>query len=84
MCYQIVERYAACHCHYFTHGVDRCVAYGHAGHQTVEKVVFVGYACPKHSQQGQGSASAVRHAGLPDSGYSSAGGYGQHNSSYRR
>jgi hypothetical protein len=84
MCIQIVELYAVCKCIYYRHGIDRCAAYGHAGHQIVEKVIYVGYTCGTHSQQRQGSSSAVRYAGLPDSGYSSAGGYGQHNPSYRR
>ncbi|KAF1985553.1 hypothetical protein K402DRAFT_305307, partial [Aulographum hederae CBS 113979] len=49
MCYQVMERYAVCHCVYFKHSIDPCSSYGHRGHPVLEKTIFVGYACPRHS-----------------------------------
>ncbi|KAJ0420406.1 Alpha/Beta hydrolase protein [Aspergillus carlsbadensis] len=57
MCYQLVERYSVCGCLYFQHAIDPCTAYGQRGHQTQEKTVLVGYACPRHSaRRGSGSS----------------------------
>ncbi|KAI5859044.1 hypothetical protein BZA05DRAFT_329765 [Tricharina praecox] len=47
MCLRVVERYAVCGCIYFTHGVDRCGAYGQ--HQVQDRVVLVGHTCPLHA-----------------------------------
>lgn len=57
MCYQIVERYAACGCIYHRHGVDPCPASGR--HAPTERTVPVGYMCPSHESQ----------AGVQSSGY---------------
>lgn len=48
MCYQIVERYVACNCLYYTHDVDMCAAYGSYEHNIEEKTVLVGYTCSDH------------------------------------
>ncbi|OTA88006.1 hypothetical protein M434DRAFT_53095, partial [Hypoxylon sp. CO27-5] len=50
MCYQLIERYSACHCLYYQHAVDRCPAYGQSGHHITTRTILVGYACSKHSQ----------------------------------
>ncbi|KAF2453439.1 hypothetical protein BDY21DRAFT_293030 [Lineolata rhizophorae] len=71
MCYQVVERYAACRCLYYKHGIDRCAGYGQAGHVVQEKTVLVGYACSMHSSHRAETASMSGHGILPDSGYSS-------------
>ncbi|KAI0853105.1 hypothetical protein F5Y00DRAFT_132132 [Daldinia vernicosa] len=67
MCYQLVERYSACHCLYYQHAVDRCPAYGQAGHHITTRTILVGYACSKHAQ-----SSSHSYSGNPtysDSGY---------------
>jgi len=77
MCYVIVERYSVCRCLYYQHSVDMCIAYGQAGHDTLEKTILVGYLCPDHDTQ---SSSATHyqqqeeHQGrYSDSGYGTAG-----------
>ncbi|EAS29060.3 uncharacterized protein CIMG_07806 [Coccidioides immitis RS] len=57
MCYQLIEVYSVCRCLYHKHAVDPCTAYGQRGHVVQEKVVLVGYACPRHSA---GRPHAVR------------------------
>ncbi|KAF1985172.1 hypothetical protein K402DRAFT_309640, partial [Aulographum hederae CBS 113979] len=47
MCFRIVERYAVCGCVYHVHGIDACSAYGR--HAVQDRVVYVGYACSRHS-----------------------------------
>lgn len=49
MCYQVVERYAACRCIYHQHNIDPCPAYGQRGHLVQERTVLVGHVCPRHS-----------------------------------
>jgi hypothetical protein len=46
MCLRVVEKWAVCGCIYHVHGVDACPAYNQ--HGVSDKVVLVGYACPKH------------------------------------
>lgn len=58
MCYQLVERYAACKCLYFRHAVDPCERYGQRGHTVQERIVLVGYACPSHSSRHNGHDSS--------------------------
>jgi hypothetical protein len=48
MCIRVIEKYAVCGCIYHIHGVDACAAYGQ--HAVSDKVVAVGYACPKHAK----------------------------------
>lgn len=50
MCYQLVERYSACHCLYYQHAVDRCLAYGLSCHDIKTRTILVGYTCQKHAQ----------------------------------
>ncbi|KAK0712947.1 hypothetical protein B0T26DRAFT_649055 [Lasiosphaeria miniovina] len=50
MCKQVVEYYAVCKCHYFTHGVDKCPNVGQKGHPSpVIQKTYVGTNCPTHS-----------------------------------
>jgi hypothetical protein len=49
MCYQLIELYSACRCLYFPHPVDRCAAYGRAGHGIQWRTTLVGYSCSEHS-----------------------------------
>ncbi|KAI0376042.1 hypothetical protein F5Y04DRAFT_293246 [Hypomontagnella monticulosa] len=49
MCYQLIERYSACHCLYYQHAADRCAAYGQSGHPITTRTILVGYACQTHS-----------------------------------
>jgi hypothetical protein len=46
MCIRVIEKWAVCGCIYYTHAVDACPAYGQ--HGVSDKVIHVGYACPKH------------------------------------
>jgi hypothetical protein len=54
MCYQLVERYSACHCLYYQHAVDRCAAYGRPGHGIQRRTILVGYACSEHTSHSSG------------------------------
>ena len=49
MCIQVVERYSACGCLYYSHQVDKCSNYRKRGHDVQSREVLVGYTCPKHS-----------------------------------
>ncbi|PSR89022.1 hypothetical protein BD289DRAFT_334320, partial [Coniella lustricola] len=73
MCYQIVELYAACHCPYFTHAVDRCSLY--PNHNITQRVIYVGYACQVHQSSsaygGQQYATPYEQQQYSDSGYGS-------------
>ncbi|KAI1459953.1 hypothetical protein F4805DRAFT_419303 [Annulohypoxylon moriforme] len=51
MCYQLIERYSACHCLYYKHDVDRCPAYGKSGHHITTRTILVGYACQRHASR---------------------------------
>ncbi|KAH6713884.1 hypothetical protein BKA61DRAFT_606729 [Leptodontidium sp. MPI-SDFR-AT-0119] len=53
MCYLVVERYSVCRCLYYRHSVDKCAAYGKAGHGIQERTVLVGYSCERHSEYNQ-------------------------------
>jgi len=70
MCYQLVERYSACHCLYYEHAVDRCPHYGQHGHKTTRRVILVGYACVYHTSS-RGTYSASSQHTYSDSGYHS-------------
>jgi len=48
MCIRVIEKFAVCGCIYHIHGVDACAAYG--THAVSDKVVAVGYKCPKHAK----------------------------------
>ncbi|KAI0847673.1 hypothetical protein F5Y00DRAFT_240792, partial [Daldinia vernicosa] len=50
MCYQLVERYSACHCIYYLHAIDKCLAYGQPGHHITKRTILVGYACHEHDK----------------------------------
>lgn len=78
MCYRIVELYSVCRCLYHRHSIDPCKAVGQRDHVVQEKEVLVGYACERHSPQSSAAATGSGRDGLPDSGYSSAGGYYQY------
>ncbi|PHH74899.1 hypothetical protein CDD80_2759 [Ophiocordyceps camponoti-rufipedis] len=67
MCLQIVELYAACHCLYYQHAVDRCPSYGR--HGVEKRTVYVGYACSRHSSRAAQQAAPHNYS---DSGYHSA------------
>ncbi len=49
MCFQLTERYSACHCLYYKHAVDRCAYFGRPGHTCARRTILVGYACYHHS-----------------------------------
>ncbi|QPC67963.1 hypothetical protein HYE67_010194 [Fusarium culmorum] len=51
MCYQITERYAACHCVYYIHAINPCPSFDrHQPGQGIDKrTIFVGHACSSHS-----------------------------------
>ncbi|KAI2624851.1 hypothetical protein GGR54DRAFT_629357 [Hypoxylon sp. NC1633] len=68
MCYQLIERYSACHCLYYQHAVDRCAAYGQSGHHVTTRTILVGYACQKHAQSSN-YGSYARGQTYSDSGY---------------
>ena len=51
MCYQIIEKFAVCGCLYCKHAVDPCARYGLRDHTVQERVILVGYTCPRHSLQ---------------------------------
>ncbi|KAI1100631.1 hypothetical protein F4804DRAFT_348340 [Jackrogersella minutella] len=55
MCYQIIERYSACHCLYYQHAVDRCSAYGQPGHHVSTRTMLVGENCQQHAQRAESS-----------------------------
>lgn len=57
MCIRICELYSACRCLYYEHPVDRCAAYGRAGHHFSTKACLVGYACPAHAYSAGNSSS---------------------------
>lgn len=59
MCYQVVERYAICHCLYYKHAIDSCSAHGQEGHVVREKTVFVGGACAVHGSTRYGSSEGT-------------------------
>ncbi|CAC9892546.1 unnamed protein product [Aureobasidium pullulans] len=58
MCIQVVERYAVCRCIYHRHSLDPCAAYGSRSHGITERIVFVGYKCPSHTNTRQ---TALQH-----------------------
>ncbi|KAI0137843.1 hypothetical protein F4776DRAFT_621371 [Hypoxylon sp. NC0597] len=60
MCYQLIERYSACHCLYYQHAIDRCAAYGKEGHRTTARNILVGYACSNHQSKDFGFSSSTR------------------------
>ena len=70
MCYQLIERFSACRCVYYTHAVDRCPHYGQSGHKTTRRVILVGYACIDHAPARGNYSSASQH-NYSDSGYHS-------------
>ncbi|KAK0387262.1 hypothetical protein NLU13_5575 [Sarocladium strictum] len=72
MCYQLVELYAACRCLYYQHAVDQCPSFGSPGHGVVQRTIFVGYACTRHSSRGAQCGS--------DYSYSDSGHYSSHSS----
>ncbi|CAG1989401.1 unnamed protein product [Fusarium graminearum] len=51
MCYQITERYVACHCVYYIHAINPCPSFDrHQPGQGIDKrTIFVGHACSSHS-----------------------------------
>ncbi|KAI2611890.1 hypothetical protein GGR54DRAFT_344450 [Hypoxylon sp. NC1633] len=49
MCYQLIEKYSACHCLYYQHAVDRCPAYHELDHPVTRRTILVGYACLNHA-----------------------------------
>ncbi|KAF4547990.1 Hypothetical protein D9617_33g038540 [Elsinoe fawcettii] len=49
MCIRVTEVYAGCRCIYYVHGIDACAGYGR--HPVVERVVYVGLNCPRHSRR---------------------------------
>lgn len=53
MCYQLVEVYSSCLCVYYQHAVDRCSRY--PDHDITRRTVFVGHACPNHSNSFRGN-----------------------------
>ncbi|KAI2466678.1 hypothetical protein F4781DRAFT_346269 [Annulohypoxylon bovei var. microspora] len=69
MCYQLIERYSACHCLYYQHAVDRCAAYGQSGHGVTTRTILVGYACQKHAQSSTYGGSYAGGQSYSDSGY---------------
>ncbi|KAH9902316.1 hypothetical protein F4778DRAFT_737140 [Xylariomycetidae sp. FL2044] len=50
MCFQMIEVYSVCRCLYYQHPVDRCSAYGRAGHGVTRRTILVGYTCKEHSE----------------------------------
>ena len=75
MCYQIVEKFAACQCIYHVHSIDPCQNHGRKGHSATVKTILVGLACPKHGKQAAGTYSDERSHGSGQSydlGYASA------------
>lgn len=55
MCFQLLERFTACKCLYYSHAVDRCQSYGRKGHIVTRREIIVGYACLDHTEhQGPG------------------------------
>lgn len=61
MCVRVIERYALCGCLYHAHGVDACAAYGQ--HPISDKVVLIGYACPRHAEH---DSSFAKHRDVED------------------
>lgn len=53
MCYQLVERYSACHCLYYQHAVDVCASFSQSDHPITQRTILVGYACQNHDQTSQ-------------------------------
>lgn len=51
---RIVERFPRCHCVYFKHAVQPYPACSRHDHEMPERVVLVGYACPRHSEKYRG------------------------------
>lgn len=51
-CFVVVERFSNCHCLYYRHSVQPCATFlsNPRKHKVHERVVLVGYACPKHSE----------------------------------
>lgn len=47
MCKRVIEVYAVCGCVYHIHNVDPCGLVGQ--HPIEDKIIKVGYTCPKHS-----------------------------------
>lgn len=80
MCYQLVERYAACRCLYYSHAVDRCASYGRRGHCITQREILVGYACLDHSAP-QGSRQYSYASAYSDQQSYSDSGYGSGRSS---
>ena len=79
MCIQVIERYAVCKCLHHRHSVDPCERHGHRGHGATEKVILVGFICPRHTPSRQADTTnesqSTSGGNRPwhDSGYSSGG-----------
>ena len=57
MCYRLIECYAVCRCRYYVHAIDPCVLYGYKGHSAEDRILLVGYLCPRHDRLGHTETS---------------------------